>query len=225
MGVLGIMRVGQYQAVKAFGDKPRLMTRKSVVALICTGPLANRTKAVNYTKETPNLLRNMLNIPSLLGGRGNQKQCYIFLVFLSKPNLKASIPIFFWCWSWGKPPREFKGKDRGFWSVVLAARWKKISFGHSVRQFLLNWSLLLWDLGKSIHIIRLVDCIACFEEEIWFCFGSGSGFLILYNGTITTLDDWFLPVLLQGLPSWNNIFPIGCGWKVFKNAIAAITVN
>lgn len=37
MGVQGIMRVGQYQAVKAFGDKPRLMTRKSVVALICTG--------------------------------------------------------------------------------------------------------------------------------------------------------------------------------------------
>lgn len=94
MGVLGIMRVGQYQAVKAFGDKPWLMTRKSVVALICAGPLANWRKAVNYTKETPNLLRNMLNIPPLLGGWGETKQCSIFLVFLSKPNLKACIPIF-----------------------------------------------------------------------------------------------------------------------------------
>lgn len=93
MGVLGIMRVGQYQAVKAFGDKPRLMTRKSVVALIYTGPLAHRKKAVNYTKETPNLLRNMLNIPTHLGGRRNQKQCSVLLVFLSKPNLKACIPF------------------------------------------------------------------------------------------------------------------------------------
>lgn len=77
MGVLGIMREGQYQAVKAFGDKPRLMTRKSVAALMCTGPLAHRRKAVSYTKETPNLLRNTLNIPPLLGGRGKQKQCSI----------------------------------------------------------------------------------------------------------------------------------------------------
>lgn len=101
MGVLGIMRVGQYQAVKAFGDKPRLMTRKSVVALICTGPLAHRRKAVSYTKETPNLLRNMLNIPPLLGGLGgvDQKQCSIPLVFLSKTNLRPASHFFFCCWS------------------------------------------------------------------------------------------------------------------------------
>lgn len=199
MGVLGIMRVGQYQAVKAFGDKPRLMTRKSVVALICTGPLANRRKAVNYTKETPNLLRNMLNIPSLLGGRGNQRQCYILLVFLSKPNLKASIPFYFCCGSWEKTPREFKGKDRGFWSVVLADRWKKISFGHSVRQFLLNWSLLLWDLGKSIHIIRLVDCIACF-----------------WRGNLILFWKW-VPHPLQ----WHHHH---CGWLISPSVAAGTAV-
>lgn len=99
------MRVGQYQAVKAFGDKPRLMTRKSVVALICTGPLAHRRKAVSYTKETPNLLRNMLNIPPLLGGLGgNQKQCSIPLVFLSKTNLRPASHFFFVVGLEGKPP-------------------------------------------------------------------------------------------------------------------------
>lgn len=62
---------GQYQRVKAFGDKPRLMTRKSEAALINMGPLARPEKAVCYTKETPNLLRDMLNIPLLLGSKNS----------------------------------------------------------------------------------------------------------------------------------------------------------
>lgn len=36
------------------------------MALICTGPLAHRWKAMCYSKETPNLLRDLLNIPLLL---------------------------------------------------------------------------------------------------------------------------------------------------------------
>lgn len=96
MGVLGIMRVGQYQAVKAFGDKPRLMTRKSVVALICTGSLAHRRKAVSYTKETPNLLRNMLNIPPLLGGLGGEPKTVLHPSgFPFKNQPQACIPFFF----------------------------------------------------------------------------------------------------------------------------------
>lgn len=102
--------------MKAFGDKPRLMTRKSVVALICTGPLAHRRKAVSYTKETPNLLRNMLNIPPLLGGLGgNQKQCSIPLVFLSKTNLRPASHFFFFVGLEGKNP-QLEGKEWGFWS-------------------------------------------------------------------------------------------------------------
>lgn len=53
--------------MKAFGDKPWLMTRKSEATLIYMGPLAHRGKAVCYTMETPNLLRDMLNIPYFWG--------------------------------------------------------------------------------------------------------------------------------------------------------------
>lgn len=83
--------------------------------------------------------------------------------FPFKNQHQACIPFFFVVGLEGKPPENLRGKSGVF---GLAARWKKISFGHSVRKFLLNWSPLLWELGKSVHIIRLVDCVACFEEEI-----------------------------------------------------------
>lgn len=119
MGVLGIMRVGQYQAVKAFGDKPRLMTRKSVVALICAGPLAHRRKAASYTKETPNLLRNMLNIPPLLGGlKGKPKTVLHPSGFPLKNQPQACIPFFVVVVVGleGKTLGELEGKEWGFWS-------------------------------------------------------------------------------------------------------------
>lgn len=166
MGVLGIMRVGQYQAVKAFGDKPRLMTRKSVVALICAGPLAHRRKAASYTKATLNLLRNMLNIPPLLGGLKGKPKTVLHprgFLFKNQPRPVSHFLLLLLLVLREKPQKNLRRKSGVF---GLAARWKKISFGHSVRQFLPNWSPLLRELGKSVHIIRLVDCIACFEEEI-----------------------------------------------------------
>lgn len=88
---------GHYQRVKAFGDKPWLMTRKSEAALICTGPLAHRGKAVCYTKETPNLLRDMLNIPPLLGTEKSTPSLMSVLVMGAFQNsLQACILFRFW---------------------------------------------------------------------------------------------------------------------------------
>lgn len=54
---------GAELGVEAFGDKSRLMTRKSSTALICTRLLAHSGKSACYTAETANLLRDVLNIP------------------------------------------------------------------------------------------------------------------------------------------------------------------
>ncbi len=91
---------GHYQRVKAFGDKPWLMTRKSEAALICTGPLAHRGKAVCYTKETPNLLRDMLNIPPLLGSEKSTPSLMSVLVMGAFQNSLQAC-ILFRCWFWG----------------------------------------------------------------------------------------------------------------------------
>lgn len=140
------MRVGQYQAVKAFGDKPRLMTRKSVVALICTGPLAHRRKAVSYTPRRPLIsLGICLTFLYFWGAERSKNSAQFLLVFLSKTNLTAfSLFFFFTLVLRQTPPENMKGKTGLF---GLAASWRKISFGHSVRQFSVNWSLLLWELG------------------------------------------------------------------------------
>jgi len=87
-GCAGIMG-SQYQGVKAFGDKPWLMTRKSEVALIYMGPLAHPGKAVCCTKETPNLLRDMLNIPLLLG----TKKIFISLYWCNSKQSAGLHPI------------------------------------------------------------------------------------------------------------------------------------
>lgn len=87
----------------------------------------------------------MLNIPLLLGGREKQKQCSIPSGFPFKNQPHGLQPIFFFYVGLeATPPENMKGKTGLF---GLAASWRKISFGHSVRQFSVNWSLLLWELG------------------------------------------------------------------------------
>lgn len=136
---------GQYQGVKAFGDKPWLMTRKSEVALIYAGPLAHRGKAVCYTKETPNLLRNMLNIPLLLGTNNSVSLCVLYMGAIQN-SLQACI--LFHSWFFRENQRELEGKS-GLLVWLLDGR--KISFGHSVGWFLLNWNRLLGALGLYPH--------------------------------------------------------------------------
>lgn len=85
---------GQYQRVKAFGDKPWLMTRKSEAALIYTGPLAHRGKAVCYTKETPNLLRDMLNIPLLLGTKNSTPSLHLSSLWVQFKTVCKSASYF-----------------------------------------------------------------------------------------------------------------------------------
>lgn len=111
---------GQYRRVKAFGDKPWLMTRKSKAALIYTGPLAHRGKAVCYTKKTPNLLRDMLNIPPLLG---TKKEDSVSPFYGCNSKQSAGLhPISLLVFR--ENQREHEGK-RELWVGGLAARWKE----------------------------------------------------------------------------------------------------
>lgn len=99
---------GQYQRVKAFEDKPRLMTRKSEVALICTDPLAHWSKAVCYTKETPNLLRDMLNIPLLLGEKEPSISPSVLFMGAIQNSLQACV--LFYCWFLRENQRDHDGE-------------------------------------------------------------------------------------------------------------------
>lgn len=113
--------------------------RKSNVALIYH-TVAHPGKAVWFTKETPNLLGNMLNIPLCLGTK------------TSAPSFHLSILqacILFYCWFSTKTRKKESGKER---IVGLAWRWKEgRSFGHSMRWILLNWNRFSWVWGY-VHI-------------------------------------------------------------------------
>lgn len=115
MGVLGIMRgvsIGGW--VKAFGDKPQLMTRKSVVALMCTAPLARRGKAARATPRR-GLICLAICLTFLHFSEGNQKHCSISLVFPFRtppstaptPGLHPILLLVFQ----GKPERTLGGKS------------------------------------------------------------------------------------------------------------------
>lgn len=117
--------------MKAFGDKPWLMTRKFKDALIHTGPLAHVGKAVCYTKETPHLLRNTLNIPLLLG---------------TKPVLHLYICPFYGCnskQSVGLHPISFLG----FFFLLVFFFWNMEVFRENQRE----------NDGKSILLVWLHD--------------------------------------------------------------------
>lgn len=107
----------------------------------------------------------MLNIPPLFGGGGTKNTAPSLWFFLSEPPRPPAPtpglhPILLLVFK-GKPERTFGGKE---WVVGLAARWKKISFGHSVRWFVLNRSPLLGALELSPR--HSLGSHRLFEEEI-----------------------------------------------------------
>ena len=183
------MRGGQYQRVKAFGDKPRLMARKSEETLIYTGPLARRGKAVCYTKETPNLLRDTLNIPLLLG------------TGMRAPSVRLSVCPFYGCNSKQSAGlhlisllvfTEYEGK-RELWVGGLAARWEEALVWSqcgmvSTKLEQVSW----WVLGGDFrirHWHRIADTNP--TEEILISLWLWKFFLFEVASS-SLQNDWFL---------------------------------
>lgn len=75
-----------------------------------------------FTEGTPNLLRDMLNIPLLLG----EKELSIspFVLFMGAIQNSPQACILFYCWFLAKNQRDHEGK-RDLWVGGLAAGWKE----------------------------------------------------------------------------------------------------
>lgn len=163
------------------------MTRKSEVALIYSGPLAHRGKAVCYTKETPNLLRDMLNIPLLLG---TKKSLSFLLVQVKTVWRPASyFAVGFGGINW----REHDGK-RELWVGGLAARWKEGLFWSQCGMVSTKLEQLFWWVFGNIaaSVTGIVELKPSLQRKFRFFWLWKLFYFKVSSSPLQ--NDWFLPM-------------------------------
>lgn len=187
------------------------MTRKSEVALIYKDPLAHRRKAVCFTKGTPNLLRDMLNIPPLLG----KKELSICPFYGCNSKQSAGLhPILLLVFS--ENQRDHEGK-RDLWVGGLAAGWKEGLLWSQCGMVSAKLELFFggfWEDFRISHWHLITEANP--TEEILISFWMWK--LFLFKVPASSLHiDWFLSVSvsLDYFLETHSLFSFCCGWKLY----------
>lgn len=146
------------------------MTRKSEVALICTGPLAHRGKAVCYTKETLNLLKDALNIPPFWGPKRSAPPLSVLTC------VQACIP--FRCWFLGKTRENMRSAETCGLGELAAQLNEGLLLVTEWNGFLGAQTGLLVGFGKiSASITSIPKLKLILKRKFWFHFWMWKFFL------------------------------------------------